>query len=76
VSGLALDENGLDVEVTASEPASFHLPPHGYRVVKLHVLFPGCKTFAAVTFSRLRAQLDGEKRSIPLSLPLEFGCAR
>jgi hypothetical protein len=75
VSDLALDPNALDVELTLSEPHSFHLPPHGYRVVKLHVRFPACNAFT-LTFSRLRAQLDGDKRSIPLSLPLEFGCPR
>jgi hypothetical protein len=74
VSGLALDENALDVELTSSEPAEFRLPPHGYRVTKLHVRLPACKAFH-ITFSRLRAELDGERRSIPLSLPLEFGCA-
>jgi hypothetical protein len=73
VSHLALDDNGLGVEITATEPASFHLPPHGYRVVKLHASLPGCKPFH-VTFSRLRAELDGELRSIPLSLSLDFGC--
>jgi hypothetical protein len=73
VSHLALDDNGLDVEITATEPAGFHLPPHGYRVVKLHTAFPACKA-SHVTFARLRAELDGELRSIPLSLPLDFGC--
>jgi hypothetical protein len=73
VADLRLDDNALDVEVTTAEPTSFHLPPHGYRVVKIHLRFPACKAFA-LTFSRLRARLDGEKRSIPLSLPLEFGC--
>jgi hypothetical protein len=75
VSSIAFDGNDLGVELTSSAPESFRLPPHGYRVVRLRARLPECRP-SSVTFTRLRAKLDGERRSIPLSLPLEFGCGR
>ncbi len=75
VTGLALDDNEQGIELTASEPEAFRLAPHAYRTVRLRVRFPACPERTA-RFERLRADLDGEPRSIPLSLPLAFGCAR
>jgi hypothetical protein len=73
VSAIALDDNAFGVELTASAPDEFHLPPKGYRVVRLRARLPRCMP-SSITFSRLRAKLDSERRSIPLSLPLRFGC--
>jgi hypothetical protein len=72
VARLSLDANGLGVALASAEPAAFDLGPHEHRLVKLTVRMPACGN---VRFGRLRAQLDGDKRSIPLSLPLRFGCA-
>jgi hypothetical protein len=71
VAQLSLDANDAGVELTGSTPATFHLAPRGHRLVRLRLRFPAC---ASARFERLRARLDGEKRSVPLSLPLEFGC--
>jgi hypothetical protein len=73
VSDLAFDRNGLGVAITSAEPADFELAPHGYRVVRLRARLPACRPFHTI-FDRLRARLDGERRSIPLSLALDFGC--
>jgi hypothetical protein len=73
VSDVALDRNGLGVVLDRSRPIDFHLSAHGYQVLRLRVRVPACRPFG-ITFDRLRAKLDGERRSIPLSLPLHFGC--
>jgi len=68
VSALGLDPTP-GVALLSSDPASLRLPPHGARSVRLR--FAGC---AEPTFDRLRADLDGERRTIALSVPLAFRC--
>jgi hypothetical protein len=72
VARLSLDANAPGVALALAQPAAFELGPHEHRLVRLTVRMPAC---GDVRFGRLRAQLDGDKRSIPLSLPLRFGCA-
>lgn len=64
---------GLDRDpgVTATGPEPFVLRPHAYREIGLTLAARAC---GARRFDRLRADLDGERRSIPLSLPLRFAC--
>jgi len=72
VARLSLDANAPGVVLASARPAAFELGPHENRLVRLVVRYPAC---GDVAFDRLRAELDGERRSIPLSLPLHFGCA-
>lgn len=71
VSELAFDRNASGVAVLRTEPEELRLSPRGHRVVRLRInVPPDCSG----RFARLRADLDGERRSIPLSLPLRFAC--
>ncbi len=71
ISELAFDRNPSGVAIVATEPEELRLAPHGYQSVRLRVTVPeGCDE----RFARLRAELDSQRRSIPLSLPLRFAC--
>jgi hypothetical protein len=73
VAKIALDANGLGATI-ASDPAAFHLAPHGFQTVRLQLTATKCTTGGVATLSRLRADLDKAKRSIPLSLPIVMRC--
>ena len=71
VSGIEFDPNPSGVAVVGTEPEEARLSPHGYQVVRLRLSVPPrCDG----RFARLRADLDKDRRSIPLSLPLRFAC--
>lgn len=68
VRDLALDRNP---SAAVSGPRPFKLGPQGSRSVRLFLTVRSC---APQRFGRLRARLDGERRTIPLSLPLRVAC--
>ncbi len=68
VAKVTLDRNAT---VVSSGPEPFRLAPHGSHEVRLTLRARAC---GYVTFNRLRADLDGKRRSIPLSLRLRFAC--
>lgn len=73
VSDLALDANEAGAAIVETAPDSFRLEPHGDESVRMQLSVPACRRVGG-RFGRLRAKLDGERRSIPLSLPLRFAC--
>ncbi len=68
VKDVGLDRNPT---VASGGPAPFRLGPHGSHDVLLTLTMRAC---GRVTFRRLRARLDGDRKSIPLSLALRFAC--
>lgn len=73
VADLALDANRAGAAIVEQAPERMRLSPHGYEVVRLRLSVPACRSEVA-RLDRLRAKLDGELRSIPLSLKLRIGC--
>jgi hypothetical protein len=71
VARVSLDRNAT-VSLTSVEPAGLRLAPHSAAGLRVRLHAGACAR--PITFDRLRAHLDGERRSIPLSLPLEFRC--
>lgn len=72
-SEIAFDPNRSGIAVVATEPEDVRLSPHGFEVVRLRLSVPG-QCAGTTSAARLRAKLDGDRRSIPLSLPLRFAC--
>jgi hypothetical protein len=70
VSRVGLDRNPA-VRLTAT---AIHLSPRSARGLALHLTAGRCGRGRRFTFDRLRADLDGDRRSIALSLPLAFAC--
>lgn len=68
VSDIGLDRSP---DVTVTTGGAFRLVPHGSHRVRMRLTARRC---GYATFDRLRADLDGERRSIPLSLALRLAC--
>lgn len=68
VSRVALDPSP---HMTGVGDGTFRLTPHGSHIVRLTLTAKKC---GYATFRRLRADLDGKRRSIPLSLSLRLAC--